>query len=82
MFYVVANNAGLDLVNTRGFQGGRPVDLMTSFADLINWAAAAGIIDEMRARPRTESLLVPRTGHVPMLMDDSQVGPIRRFLLK
>lgn len=50
MFYVVANNAGLDLVNTRGFQGGRPVDLMTSFADLINWAAAAGLIDEMRAR--------------------------------
>ena len=39
------------------------------------------VFEEMRARPRTESLLVPRTGHVPMLMDDSQVGPIRRFLL-
>jgi len=39
------------------------------------------VFEEMRARPRTETLLVPRTGHVPMLMDDSQVGPIRRFLL-
>jgi pimeloyl-ACP methyl ester carboxylesterase len=39
------------------------------------------VFEEMRGRPRTESLLVPRTGHVPMLMDDAQVGPIRRFLL-
>jgi pimeloyl-ACP methyl ester carboxylesterase len=39
------------------------------------------VFEEMCKRPRTESLLVPRTGHVPMLMDDSQVGPIRRFLL-
>ena len=36
---------------------------------------------EMRKRPRTEALVVPRTGHCPMLMDDSQVGAIRRFLL-
>jgi pimeloyl-ACP methyl ester carboxylesterase len=39
------------------------------------------VFAEMCKRPRTESLLVPGTGHVPMLMDDSQVGPIRRFLL-
>ena len=39
------------------------------------------VLDEMRKRPRTESLLVPRTGHVPMLMDDFQVGAVRRFLL-
>ena len=38
-------------------------------------------LEEMRRRPRTESLVVPRTGHCPMLMDDAQVGAIRRFLL-
>jgi pimeloyl-ACP methyl ester carboxylesterase len=39
------------------------------------------VFAEMCARPRTESLVVPRTGHVPMLMDDFQVGAVRRFLL-
>jgi pimeloyl-ACP methyl ester carboxylesterase len=39
------------------------------------------LFDEMARRPRTERLLVPRTGHAPMLMDDFQVGAIRRFLL-
>ena len=38
-------------------------------------------LEEMRARPRTEALVVPRTGHCPMLMDEMQVGAIRRFLL-
>jgi pimeloyl-ACP methyl ester carboxylesterase len=41
----------------------------------------AETLEEMRKRPRTESLVVPRTGHCPMLMDDMQVGAIRRFLL-
>jgi pimeloyl-ACP methyl ester carboxylesterase len=41
----------------------------------------AATLEEMRKRPRTESLVVPRTGHPPMLMDDMQVGVIRRFLL-
>jgi len=36
---------------------------------------------EMRRRPRTELVEVPRTGHCPMLMDDMQVGVVRRFLL-
>jgi pimeloyl-ACP methyl ester carboxylesterase len=36
---------------------------------------------EMMLRPRTESFLVPRAGHCPMLMDDTQVGAVRRFLL-
>ena len=36
---------------------------------------------EMGERPRTERLTVPNTGHAPMLMDDFQVGAIRRFLL-
>ena len=37
--------------------------------------------EEMRRRPRTELVVVPRTGHCPMLMDDPQAGAIRRFLL-
>jgi pimeloyl-ACP methyl ester carboxylesterase len=41
----------------------------------------AETLEEMRRRPRTEALVVPRTGHCPMLMDDNQVGAIRRFLL-
>lgn len=41
----------------------------------------AETLEEMRRRPRTEALIVPRTGHCPMLMDDLQVGAIRRFLL-
>jgi pimeloyl-ACP methyl ester carboxylesterase len=41
----------------------------------------AEIFEEMGKRPRTERLVVPRTGHAPMLMDDFQVGAVRRFLL-
>jgi pimeloyl-ACP methyl ester carboxylesterase len=41
----------------------------------------AETLEEMRRRPHTETLTVPRTGHAPMLMDDSQAGVIRRFLL-
>ena len=41
----------------------------------------AGTLEEMRKRPRTEALVVPNTGHPPMLMDDRQVGVVRRFLL-
>jgi pimeloyl-ACP methyl ester carboxylesterase len=39
------------------------------------------VFEEMGKRPRTERLVVPRTGHAPMLMDDFQVGAVRRFLL-
>lgn len=38
-------------------------------------------LEEMCRRPRTEALVVPDTGHCPMLMDDAQVGAVRRFLL-
>jgi pimeloyl-ACP methyl ester carboxylesterase len=38
-------------------------------------------LDEMRKRPHTEIHVVRGTGHAPMLMDDSQVGAVRRFLL-
>ena len=41
----------------------------------------AETLEEMRQRPRTESLIVPDTGHCPMLMDEAQVGAVRRFLL-
>lgn len=36
---------------------------------------------EMLERPNTEAHVVPQTGHCPMLMDDSQVAVVRRFLL-
>jgi pimeloyl-ACP methyl ester carboxylesterase len=39
------------------------------------------VFEEMGKRPRTERLVVPRTGHAPMLMDEFQVGAVRRFLL-
>ena len=38
-------------------------------------------LEEMRKRPHTETHVVPDTGHAPMLMNDSQVGVVRRFLL-
>ena len=41
----------------------------------------AATLDEMKKRPHTEAYLVRDTGHAPMLMDDAQVGAIRRFLL-
>jgi pimeloyl-ACP methyl ester carboxylesterase len=41
----------------------------------------AQTLGEMCRRPHTERLLVPDTGHAPMLMDDRQAGVVRRFLL-
>lgn len=41
----------------------------------------ARTLESMAARPDTETLVVPRTGHAPMLMDDFQAGAVRRFLL-
>ncbi|HUP29937.1 MAG TPA: alpha/beta hydrolase [Usitatibacter sp.] len=41
----------------------------------------AETLEEMKRRPHTESLVVARTGHCPMLMDDAQVGAVRHFLL-
>ena len=38
-------------------------------------------LEEMRQRPHTESYLVRRTGHAPMLMDNAQAGAVRHFLL-
>jgi pimeloyl-ACP methyl ester carboxylesterase len=41
----------------------------------------ADTMEEMKQRPHTQTHVVPRCGHAPMLMDDAQVGAIRRFLL-
>ena len=41
----------------------------------------APILEDMKRRPHTETLVVPRCGHPPMLMDDAQVMAVRRFLL-
>jgi pimeloyl-ACP methyl ester carboxylesterase len=38
-------------------------------------------LQEMAARPHTQTLVVPGTGHAPMLMDDKQAGAVRHFLL-
>jgi pimeloyl-ACP methyl ester carboxylesterase len=46
-------------------------------SDLLTPATLA----EMKKRPHTETLVVPDTGHAPMLMDDFQAGAVRRFLL-
>jgi pimeloyl-ACP methyl ester carboxylesterase len=40
------------------------------------------ILEDMKRRPHTETLVVPRCGHPPMLMDDAQVMAVRRFLLR
>ena len=39
------------------------------------------ILEDMKRRPHTETLVVPNCGHPPMLMDDAQVMAVRRFLL-
>ncbi len=41
----------------------------------------ADTLEEMKGRPHTESMVVRDTGHCPMLMDNSQVAAVRRFLL-
>jgi pimeloyl-ACP methyl ester carboxylesterase len=46
-------------------------------SDLLTEEIAA----EMRNRPHTEVLVVPKTGHPPMLMKDAEIMAVRRFLL-
>lgn len=45
VFYLVANNLGLDLVNTRIIAGGREVDLLGNFDDLLEWLEATRAIE-------------------------------------
>lgn len=46
---MLANNLGLDLVNTRIVDNGANVDLLGSFDDLLEWAVATGLLDKMQA---------------------------------
>lgn len=41
----------------------------------------AETLEQMRQRPHTQTMVVPRTGHPPMLMNDAQVAAVRHFLL-
>jgi pimeloyl-ACP methyl ester carboxylesterase len=41
----------------------------------------ADTLEEMKKRANTQAHVVANTGHAPMLMDDAQVGVIRKFLL-
>ena len=47
--FVIANNLGLDLVNTRIVDNGKPLDLLTSFNDLLEWSTAVGLLDKGQA---------------------------------
>ena len=38
-------------------------------------------LEEMKKRPHTETTVVPKTGHPPMLMKEAEVAAVRRFLL-
>jgi pimeloyl-ACP methyl ester carboxylesterase len=59
-----------------GFHGSALV-IRGEHSDLLR----ADTLEEMRKRPHTETLVVPDTGHAPMLMDAREAGTIRRFLL-
>jgi len=49
-FYFIANNMALDFANTLAVDGdGHAVDLISSFADLIDWARETEIISQRRA---------------------------------
>ena len=55
-FYLIANNLALDLVNTMIVDNGRPVDLLQTFADFLEWSVEAGIITKKQAlRAKSES---------------------------
>jgi predicted RNA-binding Zn ribbon-like protein len=45
MFYVIANNLGLDLINTVIVDNGSHVDLLKSFDDLVDWLAEVGLMN-------------------------------------
>lgn len=68
-------------VDLRGFWSGvrGPVFVLRGeHSDLLR----ADTLEEMMERPHTESMVVPDTGHCPMLMDAAQVRAVRHFLLR
>lgn len=48
-FILIGNHLCLDLVNTQIVQGGRPVDLLESFDDLVAWLMQTRVIDTNQA---------------------------------
>lgn len=44
-FLFLGNRACLDFVNTEAVDGGRPVDLLGGFSDLVAWLSEAGLLD-------------------------------------
>lgn len=44
-FLFLGNRACLDFANTQVVDGGRPVDLLGGFADLVVWLSEAGLLD-------------------------------------
>jgi predicted RNA-binding Zn ribbon-like protein len=44
MFYFIANNLALDLMNTLIVENGEPLDLLDHGDDVLEWAAGAGLI--------------------------------------
>ena len=67
-------------VDLRGFWTHVPGPVLVVRGDSSDVLPAA-VLDEMQRRPHTQSHVVPRTGHAPMLMDDTQVAAVRHFLL-
>ena len=49
-FYFIGNDLGLDFINTQVVAEGRPVDLLTSFADLMTWLVEAKVLDGQQAK--------------------------------
>lgn len=48
-FFFVGNNLSLDFVNTKIIQNGEPLDLLTTFGDLVVWASVAGLISDQES---------------------------------
>lgn len=49
-FYFIGNDLGLDFINTQIVAEGHPVDLLTSFADLMAWLVEAKVLDGQQAK--------------------------------
>lgn len=63
-FFWVGGHAGLDLVNTEAVgPDGERLELVARWEDLVDWAAAAGLIDAELTR-RCRNLAHPRAGDV------------------
>lgn len=49
-FHFVGNVLAIDFVNTEVMSGDERVDLLSSFGDVVDWFAAAGVVSESQAR--------------------------------